>query len=221
MAEQTAAQVEYYSDLLCVWAWIAQPRLEEVLVDWQTRVSLQPRCIDVFGDAHEKIRSKWGREDGFERFANHLHEAAAGHPHARLHDGLWRTVRPTSSLPGHLHLKAAEAIASPAQALAYAAALREAFFVNGEDIARGDVLVRVARDKGLDAAGLQAEIDSGRAQAALAADLHQARSERIAGSPTWVMNGGRQVLYGNVGYRIIRANLEALLREDPGGASWC
>ena len=45
---------------------------------------------------------------------------------------------------------------------------------------------------------------------------------RIEGSPSFVLNGGRQKLYGDVGFRIIEANIEELL-QVPGGdqASWC
>ena len=44
----------------------------------------------------------------------------------------------------------------------------------------------------------------------------------IEGSPSFVLNEGRQKLYGNVGFRIIEANIQELL-QAPGGnqASWC
>ncbi len=36
------------------------------------------------------------------------------------------------------------------------------------------------------------------------------------------MNAGRQILYGNVGYRLIEANLNELLRApNSDDASWC
>jgi len=213
--------VEIYSDLLCVWAWIAQPRLEAVMADFGDRVTLRSRCIDVFGNAHGKIRNQWGADDGFERFGAHVRDAAAGHEHAPVHGDVWRGARPTGSLPAHLHLKAAELCASNEQARDYERALREAFFAEGQDISRAEVLARVARAQGLDVTALQAAQDDGRALAALAADQQAAREGRIAGSPTWVLNEGRQILYGNVGYRIVRANLEAYLQGERGGASWC
>ncbi len=44
----------------------------------------------------------------------------------------------------------------------------------------------------------------------------------IQGSPTFVLNEGRQKLYGNVGYRIIDANIQEMLREPrTDQASWC
>jgi predicted DsbA family dithiol-disulfide isomerase len=45
----------------------------------------------------------------------------------------------------------------------------------------------------------------------------------VQGSPTYVFNDGRQLLYGNVGYRIIEANVRELLSAPPaeGAPSWC
>ncbi len=57
--------------------------------------------------------------------------------------------------------------------------------------------------------------------AALLADYRKAGERGIKGSPSWVMNEGRQVLYGNVGYRILNANIEELLRHPDQEASWC
>jgi len=45
---------------------------------------------------------------------------------------------------------------------------------------------------------------------------------RIEGSPSLVLNEGRQKLYGNVGFRLIDANIQELFRVVPDDdASWC
>ena len=69
---------------------------------------------------------------------------------------------------------------------------------------------------------VESKIDSGGAHAALVAD-HQRRDRfKIEGSPTFVLNEGRQKLYGNVGYRVIEANIRELLRTPTAGEmSWC
>ena len=36
-----------------------------------------------------------------------------------------------------------------------------------------------------------------------------------------LINEGRQKLYGNVGYRVIEANIEELLTDNTDRASWC
>ena len=54
------------------------------------------------------------------------------------------------------------------------------------------------------------------------ADHHHRDRFKIEGSPTFVLNEGRQKLYGNVGYRVIEANIRELLRTPTAGEmSWC
>lgn len=45
----------------------------------------------------------------------------------------------------------------------------------------------------------------------------------MVGSPAYVFNDGRQLLYGNVGYRIIASNLRELMSAHrvEGEPSWC
>jgi hypothetical protein len=40
-------------------------------------------------------------------------------------------------------------------------------------------------------------------------------------SPTLIFNEGRQRLNGNVGYRVIEANIRELLHNPSGELSWC
>jgi hypothetical protein len=56
----------------------------------------------------------------------------------------------------------------------------------------------------------------------LAADYQDAERMRIEGSPSLVLNEGRQKLYGNVGFRLIEANVQALIHAPAADdASWC
>lgn len=65
-------------------------------------------------------------------------------------------------------------------------------------------------------------IRSGAAFAGLATDYQDAAKMRIEGSPSLVLNDGRQKLYGNVGFRLIDANIQELFREPRADdASWC
>ena len=54
-----------------------------------------------------------------------------------------------------------------------------------------------------------------------AEDLDLARAQAIQASPTLLFNEGRQRLTGNVGYRIIEANIRELLERAPDQLSWC
>ena len=49
--------------------------------------------------------------------------------------------------------------------------------------------------------------------ARLAADYQEAYTIRIEDSPSSLLNQGRQRLYGNVGFHVIEANIQELLRK--------
>ena len=40
--------IDYYSDVLCVWAWIAQPRLAELEEQWGDKVVVNHHYVDIF-----------------------------------------------------------------------------------------------------------------------------------------------------------------------------
>ena len=77
--------VTYYSDVLCVWAHIAQPRVDEVARKFAGDVTITYRFCSVFGDAAHKIGVGWSARGGYEGFAAHLHEAVSEFDHVELH----------------------------------------------------------------------------------------------------------------------------------------
>jgi predicted DsbA family dithiol-disulfide isomerase len=118
-------------------------------------------------------------------------------------------------------IKAVELIEGAERGDRFAEQLRIAFFTQARDISNDVVLREVLEEIDIPLARVEQASLSGRAHAALAADMHAANTARISGSPTWSLNEGRQVLFGNVGYRVIQANLEEFLNNDKPGASWC
>ena len=213
--------IDYYTDILCVWAWIAQPRLDEVHRQWGETILVRQRFVDHLGDCYRKIPPQWGQQEGFETYGKHVVEAAAGHESATVNPGLWSQVRPLSSLPSHLALKAAELSAGGDAAAELALHIRRAFFCDAQDVAQRSVLLSIANEAAIDTAALQVQLENGAAAAALSADLRAANDAGVRGSPTWILNDGRQVLYGNVGYRILHANIEELMSRPIQEASWC
>lgn len=219
--------IVYFSDVLCVWAYIAQPRVALVKETYGDQVRFEHKFCSVFGDTARKIPAAWKGKGEYEGFSAHLHHAAKAFPEIVLHRDLWLTVRPATSNSAHLFLKAVALIEADAgcdsgTAEAAAWAMRRGFFEQGRDIARWDVQREIGRQAGVDVAEVEALIHDGRAFAALASDYQDAAAMGIQGSPTFVLNEGRQKLYGNVGFRIIDANIQELLREPlQGQASWC
>ena len=215
-----------FTDVLCIWAWIGELRLAELKRTHGEAVSVSQRFCNVFGATAAKIQSNWGAKGGYEGFAGHLAHVLEGFPELKASPELWRTVRPASSLPAHLALKAVqaqEAEGGPA-GLGDRAILsvRRAFFAEGRDIARAEVIDSVLAAAGADLADVHARLARGEAHAALMTDYQEAQALGVKGSPSLVLNEGRQTLYGNVGFRVIEANIAELLREpQAGAASWC
>ncbi len=213
--------IDYYTDILCVWAWIAQRRVEELEAQWGRNITLAHHCTNVFGDTGQKMARQWADRGGFDGFADHVQEAASAYETAPVHPDLWRRVRPTTSATAHLMLKAAELTASADLAVRLATAIRQSFFVEAQDISQLPVLMEIAEGVDLDPNAMNEALTTGQAMAALLSDYGRSDSQGIKGSPSWVMNDGRQVLYGNLGYRILNANVEELLRHPEQEASWC
>lgn len=72
-------------------------------------------------------------------------------------------------------------------------ALFRAFFVEGRDIGRIDVLVEVGRDAGFDPAGLKVALDIDRYTERVLADEEEARALGITGTPTFLVGTERVV----------------------------
>jgi len=223
----TPVTLTYFSDVLCVWAYFAQLRLDEIQRNFADRVIVEPRFCSVFGDTARKMETAWGEKGGYQGFSAHLRHAAEGFPQVALNPEVWISVRPASSMSPHLALKAAQlletaGLAPQGSAAAAIRAMRQAFFGAGHDIADWSVQSDVLAASGIPPADVEHLVRDGRAFAALASDYQDAEALKIQGSPTFVLNDGRQKLYGNVGYRIIEANIQELLRTPhPDQASWC
>ncbi len=218
--------IEHYSDVFCVWAYCAQIRVEELQHAYGARVALRYRFIPVFGSTQKKIGHGW--PGGFSAYAKHTRSVVARFPHVTMHEDTWERVQPASSAAAHLFLKAVQLVEGPgaspsAGSLERAAwGLRLAFFRDGRDVAHRSVQLELCEQLGIARAPIEAALVDSTAMAALCEDIEAQATQKIVGSPTLVLNEGRQRLYGNVGYRVIEANVEELLRDtDPHAASWC
>ncbi len=213
--------IDYYTDVLCVWAWIAQRRIDELDEQFGDTIKWRYHYVDIFGDTAGKMTRQWSDRGSFEGFGQHVMDAASTYEHAPVNSDIWTQVRPTTSANAHLFLKAVEHSHSAETSKALALALREAFFVNAVDVSSHSALLKVAATNGLDEKEIAETLENGTAMAALMHDYQTAKELAIRGSPSYVMDGGRQTLYGNVGYRVLHANIEELLNKPSEEASWC
>ena len=213
----------YFTDVLCVWAYVSQARIDELGEEFGDAVQVRHRFCSVFGDTPHKIASEWKDKGGYDGFNAHLRRVAERFPHIELDRDLWLVVRPASSASPHLYLSALR-LAHPESGMLERAAwaFRLGFFRDGRDISNLEVQRDLASSLGADLDAVDERLRDGSAHARLMEDYQAAEKLRVEGSPTLVLNEGRQKLFGNVGYRIIQANIQELLRQPgPDEASWC
>jgi len=213
--------IDYYSDVLCVWAWIAQRRLEELKEEWGGQIELRPHYINLFGDTNTRMHEKWGERGLFEGFGRHVLDAAAPYDNAPVNPDIWKNVRPLTSSNAHLVLKAVELAYSVDVSSGLALLIQKSFFVDLVDIGDLRKVLLLAEQSNLSVDRINELIGNGAAGAALMQDYHKAKDLNIKGSPTWIMNNGRQELFGNIGYRILSGNIKEVLARPQHEASWC
>ena len=228
----SVVEVTYFSDFLCVWAYVSQARIDAIKEKFGDAVRIEHRFCSVFGDTARKINSTWKDKGEYEGFNLHLREVAERFPHIKVHPEIWLKTRPLTSASTHLFVKAVqqwscEFRATGSQPAPYILdsvmwAFRCAFFRDCRDISRWDIQCEIAEALGVDIGAIEERIHSGVAFARLAADYQDADKMRIEGSPSFVLNEGRQKLYGNVGFHLMEANIQELIRAPrTGEASWC
>lgn len=229
----SVVKIAYFSDALCIWAYVAQARIDAVKEKFGDAVRFDYRFCSVFGDTAGKIATTWRDKGEYAGFNSHLRNVALQFPHIEVHPDIWLTTRPPTSTSAHLFMIAVQQWQQERESTGQDGsapsifdkvmwAFRCAFFRDCRDIARWDIQCDLAEPLGVDMEAIEKRIHDGTAFAGLAKDYQEAEKMGIEGSPSFVLNEGRQKLYGNVGFRIIDANIEELLRAPASDqASWC
>jgi predicted DsbA family dithiol-disulfide isomerase len=230
--KMSAVEITYFSDVLCIWAYASQARIDAVKEKFGDAVQIKHQFCSIFGDTARKITSTWNDKGGYDGFNAHLRQVAERFPQIEVHPEIWLTTRPPTSASAHLFMKAVQQCDHESRmARTHSAgsifdqvlwAFRCAFFRDCRDIARWDIQCEIAEAFGVDIIAIEQCIHNGIAFARLAADQQDADKMRIEGSPSFVLNEGRQKLYGNIGFHLIEANIQELLRAPrTDEASWC
>jgi predicted DsbA family dithiol-disulfide isomerase len=213
--------VDYYSDILCVWAWIAQRRIDELNEKLQNKIVIQHHYVDVFGDLASKIDNQWKDKGGYLGFAEHVKKSAASFETPPVNEKVWTEVRPATSANAHLMLKAIQLVHGSEISIKAALLFRQAFFIEALDISNMNTLFELVKEQKLDVQALTNHINDGSAIATLMKDYQMSKLQSIKGSPSFILDEGRQTLYGNVGYRVLLSNIEELQKKPLNEASWC
>lgn len=227
--------IAYFSDVLCVWAYAAQIRVDELKSRFGEQIRISYHFLPVFGCTETRIGEAWAERGGYPAYGEHVRGICEGFPHLQVHPEIWERNIPRASASAHHFLKAVQSLEEdglidghPQAAFAgrnvfeeLAWRLRLAFFRDLEDVGTQDIQMRIADELGLPRAAIEQRLHDGEAMAAMCRDLELRDRYRVDGSPTYVLNHGRQKLYGNVGYKIIEANVHEVLYRPENQASWC
>jgi predicted DsbA family dithiol-disulfide isomerase len=229
-------KIEYFSDVLCIWAYSGQVRMDELKHKFADDIEIENRFVPIFGAGKQQVEQAWKDKGGVEGLNHHLQEVAKKWQHITVSPDLWTRVAPQTSVTAHLYLKAIQLLQKQGVIDSSAIAefngrtcleqaiwqFRDTFFRLGKDISHRKVQDEIADELSLPLTEIHQLLDSGLAHAELHKDDEARHAYKVPGSPTLVLNEGRQLLYGNVGYRIIEANVSELLHDpDQGEASWC
>lgn len=233
---QQEIRIDYFTDILCIWAHVSQARVDELKKQFGSQIRLHYHFIPVFGCVKNRIEEGWKEKGGYQGFNEHVQAVCKQFSHAEICADLWNITQPATSLTSHHFLKSvqlleAKAIISNKEESRFNGntlleetiwQVREAFFKDHKDVAKQSVLMEIAEKLDLPVDQLLEQMENGEALAALFRDMELRDQYRLEGSPTYVLNNGRQKLYGNVGYKVIEANVrEILTTPQESSASWC
>lgn len=235
MSHQEPVVIKHFSDVLCIWAYVAQIRIDELISKFRSQIRMEYYFIPVFGAVEKKISAAWKDREGFEGYGRHVKTVAADFEQVQVHPEIWTRDIPQSSAGCHLFLKAVQLLEqrgelSPDPTQQHSGAglfervvweFRVSFFRDLVNISMFDSQVEISDRMGLPTGKIKALIENGEAIAAMMSDIEMKDKSQVAGSPTLILDQGRQKLYGNVGYRVIEANIQELLHHSSDSASWC
>lgn len=216
-----------FTDVLCGICYVADARFTQLKADFGGQVQLSYHFMSVFGDVRRRIDARGMTESAYGAMVRGVLEH---YDHVEVHPDVFRKQLPTSSVPAHLYLRAVKLLEdkgalevgdgpSPFERLMWE--LRVGFFRDLKDISKREVLDEIAERLEIPSARVARVIDDGSAFAELAHDTELQRGHGVPVTPSLVLNEGRQLLNGNVGYRVIEANIRELLSNRIAENSWC
>ncbi len=64
-------EISCFTDVLCVWAYLSQLRIDELQVEWQGKINLQHHFLSVSGCTARRIGEGWKERGGYDAFGVH------------------------------------------------------------------------------------------------------------------------------------------------------
>lgn len=191
-------RVEVWSDVQCIWCYIASARLRQAVTTYGGEVELVARSFELTPgapvdiDREHQIRSHGMPEERMQEIQAMLSRLTAEEGLPYLPD----RIQPTNS---HLALELLHVADRTGQRSDLADRLFTAYFAEGRHLGRVDELVTLAAEVGLDVAQARRALTDRRFAAAVDGDAARARELGARGAPfhviadTWTVAGAQPV----------------------------
>ena len=215
----TADQLEiiYFTDPLCCWSWAMEPQLRRIQYEYAGKVRwryLMGGLLPNWKNYHDEINSVT-RPMQMGPVWMHA-QYVSGMP---IDFNIWMKDAPNSSYPACIAFKNASLQSDEAGAR-YLRLLREAVMINGENIAKEEILINIADRLSAESQYnfstdlFRNELKEENALNAFREDLREAQDQQIKRFPTIIIKKGRQ---GKIltGFRPYENLSEALLQVEP------
>jgi predicted DsbA family dithiol-disulfide isomerase len=181
-------RIDVVSDVVCPWCFIGKRRLEKALArkpEIPVEVHFHPYFLNDWvpreGMSREDyLTTKFGSVDAYRGMAERVAEAAAGEG---LTYALDKITRQPNTLDSHRLIRWAE---QEGKAAAMKQRLMDLYFSEGADLSDREVLVRAARDIGLNGEQVRAWLAGDKDMAEVEQQAEAAKAAGISGVPTFI-----------------------------------
>jgi|SRR5690606_30955153 len=216
--EADRIEIVYYTDPLCCWSWAFEPHWQQLLSNFEHKVSWKYCMGGLVPDweSYNDPINSISRPAQMGPLWMEVHHST-GIP---INYHIWIKNPPKSSYPACIAVKTAELQSAEAGEL-YLRKVREAVMIHSLDISKAAVLHKIAMQLSINYPGrfnadqFLEDFDSEKSRDAFRQDLQRIRYNQIGRFPTLTMKKGNQPGIIITGYRPYEVLLQALSRIDP------
>lgn len=203
-------RLDYYTDALCSWCFVAEPTLRRLREMYGGRLEVRYRMFPLFEEVSEVMFHPLGLWNIADRWR--LVSKRTG---IAIDPRLWDEDPPRSAWPPCLAVKAAER-QNLRLADRFLGLLRVAALTHRRNISRPEVLLEYAEKAGLDRDRFLRDCDSPDRRREVEEDVAEAQRNGVDSRPWFILTnppGDRVVITGLRSYELFRQAVEALEAE--------
>lgn len=208
VATAKPVKIIYYTDPICSSCWGIEPQLRKLKLAYGSAIDIEYRMGGLLPD--------WSYNSGGiskpSDVAHHWDEVSVYYD-MPIDGDVWLKDPLHSSYPPSIAFKAAQ-LQDPDKAIRFLRVIREMVFLQQKNITRWEHLAVAAKQVGLDAVQLKADVE-GKAEALFREDLAAAKAQGVRGFPTLFFTdgaGNTAFVYGAKPYSAFE---QALLKLHP------